>query len=167
MSESWFMPYIKRLLSDEWRVLRDIRLSALADSPKAFLGTYDQEKTFNEIRWRAEFDRGYWNIGMQDSEAVGLLGCTRDKYVPAHQRYLEYLWVAREQRNNGIAHFMLTSVLETLRQSGVKTAFLWVLSDNEAAMRLYNRVGFLSTNHRQPLAGRPGVSEERMQLDLE
>jgi len=167
MSESWFMPYIKRLTRDEWPLLRDIRLAALSDSPEAFLHTYDEEAAFGEMAWLAEFDRGDWNIGMEGDEPVGLLGCTRDRDVPAHQRYLEYLWVYPEWRNKGLALFMITAVLKTLRTSGVKTTFLWVLDGNHAAVRLYKRVGFVSSNHRQALEKRPGRSEERMHLDLE
>src|SRR5260370_14039676 len=166
MSESWFMPYIKRLDSDEWRDLQNIRLSALADSPRTFLATYDQEKTFDEIRWRAEFDRGDWNIGMRDGQAVGLLGCTREVDTPAHQCYLEYLWVSPEWRKRGLAHHMLITVLDRLRISGVRTAFLWVMDGNDTAVRLYKRVSFVSSNHRHQLEARPGRSEERMQLDL-
>jgi len=61
---------------------------------------------------------------------------------------------------------MLTIVINRLQTSGVRRAFLWVLDGNDTAIRLYKRVGFISTNHRQPLAGRPGRTEERMQLDL-
>ncbi len=62
---------------------------------------------------------------------------------------------------------MLTVILENLRMSGVRTAFLWVMDGNELAVRLYKRVGFVSSNDPQPLIARPGRSEERMQLDLD
>lgn len=61
---------------------------------------------------------------------------------------------------------MLTTVLKRLQDCGVRTAFLWVLDGNEAATSLYERVGFVRTNHRQPLTARPGRSEERLMLTL-
>jgi ribosomal protein S18 acetylase RimI-like enzyme len=61
---------------------------------------------------------------------------------------------------------MIASVLDRLRARGVRTAFLWVLDGNEVAMRVYRRAGFVSTNHRQPLAARPGRTEERLYLNL-
>jgi ribosomal protein S18 acetylase RimI-like enzyme len=61
---------------------------------------------------------------------------------------------------------MLTIILDRLQTSGVRTVFLWVLDGNDTAIRLYKRVGFVSTNHRQPLSADPERSEERMQLDL-
>jgi len=76
------------------------------------------------------------------------------------------MWVAPGRRHSGVALSMLITVLSRLRASGVRTVFLWVLDGNEAARNLYKRIGFVSSNHRQPLPGRPGRSEERMQLDL-
>jgi hypothetical protein len=61
----------------------------------------------------------------------------------------------------------IAAVLEGLRARGMRTAFLWVLDGNEVAMRLYQRAGFMSTNHRQPLVARPGRTEERLYLNLD
>ena len=157
---------IKRLARDEWLALRGIRLAALRESPGAFLSTYAREDSFGENSWRAEFDRGGWCIGFREGQPVSLLGVTREPGTPQHQCYLEYVWVSPECRRSGVAAFMLTVVLDQLRASGVRTAFLWVLDGNNAAVRLYKRLGFVSTNHRQPLADSPGRSEERMELDL-
>ena len=160
------MPYIKLLARDEWHRLRDIRLSALHESPHAFLTTYGREQAYNEDQWRAEFTRGEWNIGIIGSRAVSLLGTTHESDTPVHECYLEYLWVSPECRGSGVAFDMLTIILDRLQTSGVRTVFLWVLDGNDTAIRLYKRVGFVSTNHRQPLSADPERSEERMQLDL-
>jgi ribosomal protein S18 acetylase RimI-like enzyme len=158
------MPHIKALVPDEWPVLRDMRLAALRESPHAFLATYEKEKAFDELKWRAEFGRGDWNVSVQDDELAGIVGCTREDGMPGNECYLEYLWIAPRWRNKGLAHHMLTVVLGRLRNSGVRTAYLWVLDGNDAAVRLYKGVGFISSNHRQP--ARPGRTEERMQFDL-
>jgi len=160
------MPEFKLLAHDEWCRLRDIRLSALRESPDAFLSRYEQEKEFGEDRWRAEFIRGDWNIGILEDRTVSLLGATREPGSPAHECYLEYMWVSPEHRRSGIAIRMLTVVLGRLRAAGVRTVFLWVLDGNETAMRLYKRAGFARSNYRQPLPSQPGRTEERMHLDL-
>jgi ribosomal protein S18 acetylase RimI-like enzyme len=166
MSESRFMPYIKLLAPDDWRMLRDIRLHALQDSPDLFLASYATESGHDEAYWRSEFGRGDWNIAIDQGRSVGLLGCTLDAGVPGGRHYLEYLWVAPEWRNKGVARALLMHVLDRLRASGVRTAFLWVLDGNDAAVALYKSVGFVSSGHSQPLADRPGRSEERMEQDL-
>jgi len=166
MSESAFMPDIKLLVPDQWPVLRDIRLAALRDSPHSFLSSYQIEEAFGEVRWRAEFDRGEWAVSIQDDQAAGIVGCTREPDTSPYECYLEYIWVAPRWRNKGVAHNMLTVVLDRLRESGVRTAYLWVLDGNDAAVRLYKSVGFVSCDQRQPLAARPGRTEELMRFDL-
>lgn len=160
------MPDIKSLSSDEWLKLRDIRLTALRDSPDSFLATYALEEAFTEDKWRAEFIRGSWNVGYADGQPVTLVGITREPDTPIDQCYLEYVWVAPPLRGHGVAVAMLNKVLTQLKDSGVRTVFLWVLDGNDAAMRLYERVGFTRNNHLQPLAARPGRSEERLRLEL-
>jgi ribosomal protein S18 acetylase RimI-like enzyme len=160
------MPDIKLLTPDEWFKLRDIRLSALRESPDAFLATYEQEEKYNESQWRAEFDRGEWNIGLLEGNPVSLLGVTCEPGTPAGACYFEYLWVSPECRRSGVASSMLTVIFGRLRHSGTATVFLWLLDGNEVAMNFYNTVGFARINHHQPLPERPGRSEELMRLDL-
>ena len=166
MSESTFMPDIKLLVPGEWPLLRDMRLAALRDAPHAFLASYQTEKAFDELRWRAEFGRGDWTVSVQENEPAAIVGSTWETGIEDYERYLEYLWVAPRWRNKGVAHNMLTAVLDRLRKSGVRTAYLWVLDGNDAAVRLYKSVGFISSDDRQPLAARPGRTEERMQFNL-
>lgn len=160
------MPDIRLLTQDEWLTLRDIRLSALHESPEAFLSTYTQERAYGDSRWQAEFARGEWWAGYTGDEAVSLLGTTHEPSTPPAECYLEYMWVASGHRRSGIALQMLNVVLGHLRASGLRTVNLWVLDGNEGARSLYKRVGFVSCNHRQPLPGQPGRHEELMQLDL-
>ncbi len=165
MPKSGFTPDIKLLTSDEWVELRNMRLAALRDSPEAFLSTYQQEIDYDADRWRAEFVRGNWYIGIRASRPVSLLGVTHEPGMPI-ECYLEYLWVPPERRRSGIAHWMLIAILARLRAAAVRTASVWVLDGNEAARHLYERIGFVSSNHRQPLAARPGRSEEKLILTL-
>jgi ribosomal protein S18 acetylase RimI-like enzyme len=167
MSESWFMPDIELLAADQWPILREIRLTALSQAPDLFLARYDDEINFDEIRWRAEFDRGQWSVGLNRRHPVSLLGSTREAHTPWSECFLEYLWVSPEWRYGGLGYGMLVHAIERLRKEGVRTAFLWVLDGNDTAVRLYRRLGFVSANHRQPLADRPGRTEELMRLDLD
>jgi hypothetical protein len=61
---------------------------------------------------------------------------------------------------------MLTAILERWRIAAVGTMFVRVIDGNEAARHLYDRIGFVSSNHRQPLTARPGCSEEKLILPL-
>jgi ribosomal protein S18 acetylase RimI-like enzyme len=165
VSKSGFVPDIARLGPDDWHVLRELRLSALLESPRAFLSTYDKEKSYGETEWRAELDHADWSIARVDGTPAGLVCVTRE---PDSQRsYIESLWVAPDYRGARLGYQILTAILDRLRVDGAATAFLWVLDGNAAAMSLYKRVGFESTNKRQDLEDYPGRSEEEMIFHLD
>jgi ribosomal protein S18 acetylase RimI-like enzyme len=166
MSESRFMPDIELLVPDDWRLLRRIRLTALKESPESFLAQYAEELTFSQDRWRSEFERGDWYVGFRQKHAMSMVGCTREKDTPQSECFLEYLWVDPDARGRGVAFHLLTDIIGRLRVAGVRRAFLWVMDGNDVAVRLYRRVGFVSSKIRHPLTARPGRSEELMQYDL-
>jgi ribosomal protein S18 acetylase RimI-like enzyme len=163
------MLVIEILASANWAELRDMRLKALRESPRAFLSTHEKELSWDPDKWLAEFDRGEWSVGFMAGQAVCLLGATRTPGMPGHECYLEYVWVAPEQRGRGVADGLLTITFDRLRAAGVRTAFLYVLDDNSAARSLYKRMGFISANEPEPLAEYPGRSEQLLKrgLDLE
>ncbi len=87
--------------------------------------------------------------------------------MPTEECYLEYVWVSPSHRRSNVASDLVASVLGVLRQKRYRIAYLWVLDGNEAAMGLYKKLGFVSTDDRNPVEGRPGRYEERMKLELE
>jgi len=158
---------VEALTEDDWSRLRGIRLSALQDYPAAFLSSYERERGYGEQRWREEFFRGTWNILLAGDEDVGLLGVTREQAMPPQECYLEYLWVAKDFRRSGAASLLLRTVLNGLRDSGVRTVWLYILNGNQVAMNLYQKFGFQSTNEPQLLPDHPAGSEHRMKLRLD
>jgi ribosomal protein S18 acetylase RimI-like enzyme len=110
--------------------------------------------------------RGEWSLAVKPSGPVGVLGATREPGMSPNERYLEYLWVSPQCRRRGVASMLLGAVLASLRDSGIATAWLWVLDGNGPALQLYERCGFASTRERQPLPADPTRSEERMRLSL-
>jgi ribosomal protein S18 acetylase RimI-like enzyme len=157
---------VKVLTEHEWPVLRHIRLSALKDSPQAFLSSFAQEAGYDEGRWRREFVRGEWVVAVVHDQVIGLLGATREPAMPSHECFLEYLWVWPGARRSRVATMLLRRVLDRLRDSGVRTVWLWILDGNDSAMRLYQGFGSQSTNERQRLPADPTRSEERLWLRL-
>jgi ribosomal protein S18 acetylase RimI-like enzyme len=165
-SISGMLPDLRSLGRKEWYLLRDVRLAALAESPRAFLATHEKEESYSQGRWLEEFDRGDWTIGELAGKPVCLVGVTRAPGAPPYERHLEYVWVAPEYRRSGVAHGMLATIIEGLQNSGAHRILLWVLDGNNTAIRLYLRLGFVSTNKIQPLEGSPGRSEEQFALNL-
>jgi GNAT superfamily N-acetyltransferase len=157
---------VDELAEDDWRRLRNIRLAALKTDPTAFLSTHETELAYLEPRWRREFSRGDWYVMGISGQDAGLVGATREPDQPPHECDLEFLWVAPDSRRAGGATLLLRTVLDCLRDSGVRTVWLWILNGNHPAMRLYEQLGFRGTNQRQPLPNQPDRYEERMRLRL-
>jgi ribosomal protein S18 acetylase RimI-like enzyme len=166
MAELIIVPEAQMLTENQWSHLRDARLAALTESPGEFLSSYQRESTYGEREWRAEFSRGQWAIAFAEGRTVGLLGATWGLRTPAHDCYLEYMWVSPGFRRCGIASTLIRLVLESLRDSGVAVAWLWIFDDNEPARRLYESCGFVSTNEKQPIPGDGTRHEERMTISL-
>jgi ribosomal protein S18 acetylase RimI-like enzyme len=157
---------VEVLTENDWPRLRDIRLSALRDDPLAFLATYEREADYDEARWRQEFSRGEWNVMLASGQDVGVVGATREPDMPPHECHLEFLWIAHGSRRAGVATTLLRTVLDHLRDSGVRTVWLWILNGNDPALNLYQQFGFQSTNEVQALPDDPTRTEERMRLRL-
>src|SRR5260370_37513571 len=45
-------PAVRRILPDEWQVYRQVRLTALAQAPDAFMSTLERGQGFGEGIWR-------------------------------------------------------------------------------------------------------------------
>ncbi len=57
---------------------------------------------------------------------------------------LQNLGIAPEHRNSGLGTILLFHCLQGFRQAGVNRVYLEVTAQNEGALRLYRRVGFVT-----------------------
>ncbi len=64
--------------------------------------------------------------------------------------------VAKDWQGKGIGRRLIEGVARAAQRAEAKTLFLEVAADNDAAMELYRRVGFLGTGLRRGYYARPG-----------
>ena len=153
------------MIADEWSVLRDVRLRALADAPYAFASTHAREVAFDEGEWRARIGRGPWWLARVDDVPVGLVAGYRtadDDDV----RHLVAMWVEPAVRGSDAAAGLVAAVCDWGLADGGRVVSLWVADGNDRARRFYERLGFEGTGHRQPLPSDPAIGEERFERQL-
>lgn len=163
---------VRRVRPDEGPLLKSVRLSALADSPSAFGSSYAAEADQPDEHWTdramlgAAGERTVTFFAMVDESAVGLVSAYRpDPAEPAAE--LVSMWVSPAHRRSGIAIELVTAVVGWARQTGMATVELWVTRGNDAAVRLYEAVGFRLTGDYQPLPSDPCKDELRMRVPLD
>src|SRR5690242_10047077 len=98
-----------RLTGDDWRLLRDVRLAALADAPYAYGSSLAIEEAFGEADWRRRLHpAALWTVVRHEDEPVGLIGA----YVPEEDTpMIVSLWVRPGLRGKGIGDELITDVL--------------------------------------------------------
>jgi GNAT superfamily N-acetyltransferase len=146
-----------RLTGDDWALLRDVRLAALADAPYAYGSSLAIEEGFGEADWRRRLHSGaLWTIVRHENETVGLVGA----YVPDDTPMLVAMWVRPGARGLGVGGLLITDVLRWAGENRWSRVVLRVADGNDAARKLFLRHGFEPTGTRAPLESDPGVDTE-------
>lgn len=138
---------IRRTRPEEWARLRDLRLRALADAPEAFAATLAEEETQPEAYWR---ERAAAAAFVAEEGPRWLGTATAFEASPGAWEIVS-VWVAPEARRRGIARALVEAALAHARRGGGRVVGLRVEAGNEAALRLYLKLGFRE-------AGAPGAS---------
>jgi ribosomal protein S18 acetylase RimI-like enzyme len=143
---------VRRLAPGEVELLRDIRLRALEDTPLAFGSTYAREVAFEPAEWErrardsAAGERSVtFVVEPRDGMAAGAI---HDDPAVAH---LYGMWVAPEARGSGAGRALVDAVIAWARERGARRLTTSVTEDNDGALRLYERAGFVDTGAREPL----------------
>jgi len=137
---------VQRIRADEWELLRDIRLRSLLDSPGAFGQRYDEAVASTGDEWvtaaraSAAGDRRTFLFARDDAGAT--VGVVQARRRPPADCLLFSMWVAPEARRLGIGASLVDAIQEWGSGWGAERVILWVLAENESAMRFYDRIGF-------------------------
>jgi len=145
---------VRRLRPDDWKVLRELRLAALLDSPAAFCSTYADAAERDEAGWRAWPADGAAFAAWLDGEPVGMVGVTRRTAEPDVADLIA-MWVAAPARGGataasdaaprprrGVGDALVAAVLAWAADAGCTVVHLEVAPGNVRAERFYARQGF-------------------------
>jgi GNAT superfamily N-acetyltransferase len=134
---------IREVGAGDWRLLRDVRLRALADAPYAFLTTHEQASRRSDAEWRewaAPDDHGTAFVADAGGRFDGMVAAfVADDPATVH---LVAMWVDPAARGTGVAGELVEAVVGWARDRGAARVALNVEAGNDRALRLYERCGF-------------------------
>lgn len=154
---------VRRLGPEEWRLLREVRLRALAEAPYAFGSTREEDAAREDEWWVTSVTTLGWFVAMRGAAATGLVAAIPDESGDHH---VISTWVAPERRGSGVAHQLVAAVVAWASDHGASGLVLDVAENNPRARRFYERTGFVATGAAKPLRSHPGVTTHEMRLEL-
>lgn len=151
-------------------LFKNVRLRALQEAPYAFGSTYARESTFTEEQWVARLDR--WNgvrgagfIAVDDGIPCGIAGTLLDD-ADSQRAELVSMWTAPSHRQSGVGRQLVNHIVDWTRGRSVSTLLLMVTSNNAAAIRFYEKLGFSRTGRTEPYPNDPAVTEYEMSRQI-
>ena len=134
---------LRRLTPDDAALYRDIRLEGLADSPDAFSSTFEAEEK-RPLDVFAERLADTYVVGAFDGvNLVGVAGFSVQAGPKhAHKGVLWGMYIRAAHRGLGISRMLVEAIIDHARER-VELLQLMVVSDNVAARRLYEGLGFV------------------------
>ena len=159
------MVFVREISADDWELMRDVRLAALAEAPDAFGSSYAREIAFGEEQWRGRIsDRSVTFFAYTDpvESPAGLAGV----YIEDGVADVVSMWVRPGFRGQKVGEALIDATASWAKAHGFGTLWLWVTDMNAAARRLYERCGFTATGEEQPLPSNPALTEIRMSRAL-
>lgn len=134
---------IRRLSVRDVDVFRRIRLEALSHEPLSFASVFGDWVHLSDRDWCQHLDQPVF-VAFLSGQPVGMMGLRFERARKmAHRARLVSVYVRKSERGTGIAADLLHEVTEHARNHGVLQLELAVNAENSAAIRFYERHGFV------------------------
>lgn len=157
---------IRTLGADEWETYREVRLSALEESPDAFAASADQEKDFDENFWRTRVQRSRRLVAQEGDTVVGVVSVGNRSTDESRVGELFGLWVTPRLRGQGVAWKLVEAGVEQAQQEAYNFLIYWVGTDNGRAVAFASSFGFRPTDSRRPMKGATQETQDEDEMAM-
>lgn len=141
-------PEIRLLTSTDVVAYRDIRLEGLRCHPEAFASRFEDEREIPLDRFKELMSQSQIFGAVLAQKVVGVVGLRAHAEVKLrHKAMIWGMYVRREARQYGIGERLIDAAVAHA-PGHVEQLQLAVITDNEAARRLYAKAGFIEYGHR-------------------
>lgn len=137
----------RRVRPEDWRMLKELRLRALADAPYAFAETAADARQLPDSQWQSRTARNSEGnnstcvVAFDGQDAIGMAASFfgGDNAAQAH---LVAMWVAEEHRATRVAACILGDIVAWARAAGATEIDAGISTGNARARRFYEKQGF-------------------------
>jgi GNAT superfamily N-acetyltransferase len=154
-------PVVRRIGPDDWPLLRDLRLEALADTPIAYLETLAAAQALADDDWQARARRG-----AEGGDSCQVLALTAGKAVGTTvalladgRAWLAAVYLTRSWRGRDLLARLVSPCEAWAARAGADELRLEVHETNVRARWAYARLGFAETGETLPYPLEPGGLE--------
>ena len=143
---------IENLPSDRWQEFKALRLKAATESSHAIGVTVADVMARDDADYRALLDKASkgesaWMIFAQNEEGLiamaGALCVMNHLSTMRHVVKLISVYTNTRYRKKGVMSKMMHALLSRLKSSGITQVQVWVTQENENAIKLYEKLGFI------------------------
>lgn len=152
---------IRTTQKDDWKLLKQIHLAALQDTPTAFGVSYATAAADSDAQWqaRAAGERTQFWLALDGCRPVGLVGAG---FRNASRYELIAMWVEPAARGAGVADALVAAVKARAVALGQEALFLEVAAENSRAVQFYRRHGFVFLDEWEPIDSHPHILAQSM-----
>lgn len=157
-------PAVRAVRAGEWRLVRDVYLSMLQDSPEAFGETLAEAQARSAAEWSTFVDRcaeGAAISAFVAEDHTGVCGFVRgdtsDPRTPPGTALVSLLWVAPRRRGAGLGRRLMEAVTQWAERRNALRITLGVAESNLGVQKLYEHLGYSDTGIRVPLPSNPAL----------
>ena len=160
---------VRKLTSADATAFQSLRLQGLRECPTAFASSHEEECDIAPPsivdRLGPRDDRAIFGA-FEEEELIGLVGVKRENLRKlAHKAYIWGMYVAPANRRRGVGRQLIAEVLAfALSELHVSLVRLGVNAKNEAAIALYERMGFKAFGREPCFMLVDGIAQDELQM---
>jgi len=148
---------IRIISSDEWHLLREMRLRALEESPELIGGEIETERAWSESQWRAQLEKFNYLIASAKDLHIGGMQIERLDGDFGATCWIGSCWIDPSYRGQGALRSLFDFVDAHSQSMGWSVQGLGVWVDNHKAIAAYEKLGFRAMGPQKPVDMKDGT----------
>ena len=141
---------VELLSADQWQRAKSLRLASLSDSPHAIGGDLETESAQSESEWRANFEKLHYLVASVEGVDGAIMTIENLAGDFGAKAWIGGCWSSPQYRGVGLLKAMMKYVDKHAQEKGWQRHGLGVWEDNQPAIAVYERLGFVAMGEPKP-----------------